>query len=149
MGCSGTCSGDCSGDCNKEPKKLSGGEYLALALKSYSEEIIASMGDRGLLKQVDFKQILDNGVHKFFKELQRKEDVEPKITIAAFNIILLNLANYSIIERKIYDDYLKVPVSVHAERRRILDYLNHTILKQIPTNKDSENNGVAGDSKKE
>lgn len=115
-----------------------GGKYFALAMKEVSKNIISRLNDN-TLTSADFKEILDNTVKEMNVELATVGNGYTQLTIAAYNVALMCLAHYVILESKVYNDYENVPEDILADREKVLAYFTNVIQSKIQKKRALEN----------
>jgi len=138
---------------DEQPGK--GGKHFALALKEISKDIVARL-ENNTLKSEDLKEVLDSTVREMNLELINEEKEKSHLTFAAYNIALMCLAHYVILESKIYNKYKQIPDEVLLDRDRILSYFHTVVQTRIQEgralknqNKVKENTNKISDKKKE
>ena len=115
-----------------------GGKYFAKAIKTVSKEIVERLSDDSLSSQ-DFKEILNSTVLEMQKELVNKEDGNTELTFSAYNMVLMCMAHYVIMESNVYDKYKKIPDNVLEDRNNVLSYFNNVVQTKLQEGRATKN----------
>ena len=102
------------------------GNLLAMALTLLTKEVESLMDKDGRVSSTELKQLTKTVIEDMNSEFRSEN--ETLIVHSALNIVLLSLANYSIIERKIFEaSNIKCPPS----RKAVLDKLYAVMSKGL------------------
>ena len=122
-----------------------GGVYFAKAIKEISKEIVDKLSNDSLSAK-EFEEILNTTVSEMNKELINSEDSNDSLTFASYNIMLMCMAHYVILESKVYNNYTEIPAPVLSDRASILAYFNNVVQTKLQAGRVSKNTKAIKDN---
>ena len=106
------------------------GKYIALAIKEISKSIIEKLNSN-VMSSNDFKALIEDTIKQMNDELLKEDDIYTQLSLATYNVMLMCLSHYAVLESKVYNKYKDVPLEVLVNRQEVLTYFDSVVRSRL------------------